>query len=260
MSASSMRWERFRERGSVAGSFLCCSARCSMFFSPWLGTTLLLTALVIHVVSHYDAKPVSARHFNKALECEKDGDYEGAVRELTQSLEKRPSNTLALAKLIAVLMDCLRDYERALPFTDAFISAAPDPALESLPPDPLLGSVFKANCLFELRRFDEVITLIQRSDAETWASPSVTEHLQLLLGRAFFENGSYEVAAEQLLKGPVRSRKRGDETVVEFRYWLGLAYLKSGEKRKAKTQLAKVYAADSDFRDIAEYAEEAGLV
>ena len=231
-----------------------------MFFSPWLGTMLLLLALIIHVASRYDPKPVSARHFNKALELEKGGDYEAAVKELNQSLETRPSNLLSLAKLITVLMDRVKDFERALPFTDAFIAAAPYPTLESLPPDPLLGTVFKTNCLFELGRFDDVITLIQRSDIETLASPDVVEHLQLLLGRAFFENGSYEVAAEQLLKGPVRSRKRDDDTVMEFRYWLGLAYLKSGEKRKAKTQLAKVYAADTDFRDIAEYAEEAGLV
>jgi tetratricopeptide (TPR) repeat protein len=215
-----------------------------------LGAFLLLAAIAVFGLSFTAQEPASARHFNRGLRLERANQYKEAATELILAVEKSPKNAPALMLLIQTLSDGLQDYDRALLYSDALVNAFPE---------SLAGVASKAACLFDADRFDEVIRLLQVSDFEERGDEGATEYLHLLLGRAFFESGSYQVAAEQLAKGPVRSRKRDDDVVQEFRYWLGVAYLKAGQKRKARTQLAKVYAKDVNFRDVGAYAAEVGL-
>ena len=73
------------------------------------------------------------------------------------------------------------------------------------------------------------------------------------------EKGQYDVAIEYFKQGPVLKRKL-DEDAILAKYWLGIAYLKAGDKRRAKTQLAAVYAENPGYEEIKKYAIEAGAI
>jgi hypothetical protein len=47
-----------------------------------------------------------------------------------------------------------------------------------------------------------------------------------------------------------------DEAILAFRYYLGLAYKRTGQNRKALTQLRKVYAEDMRYMNVARELRE----
>jgi len=77
----------------------------------------------------------------------------------------------------------------------------------------------------------------------------------ILMGFLFLQLNRPELAVEVLEKGPVRTRKM-DESILAFRYHLGLAYKRTGRNRKALTQLRKVYAENMEFMEVAKELKE----
>lgn len=69
------------------------------------------------------------------------------------------------------------------------------------------------------------------------------------IGACFCSLKMYDLAIEKL--GPyIRSRKLNNIDHLEIAYFLGVACLRVGDKKRAKTWLNKVYAQDASFKDI----------
>lgn len=100
----------------------------------------------------------------------------------------------------------------------------------------------------KLKMNEEIINLLQNeySKEEKDARPS----LYAELADIFIETGKPEVALEVLLSGPTSKRKMTDE-LCAFRYSLGICYEILGKSKDAKKQFDKVYAYNSNYKDVA---------
>ena len=72
-----------------------------------------------------------------------------------------------------------------------------------------------------------------------------------IIGASYYQLGKYEIALELLLNGPVRKQNM-DETMLQFRYFLGLTYEALKQDKKAITQYNKILAYDETYEDVQE--------
>jgi tetratricopeptide (TPR) repeat protein len=71
----------------------------------------------------------------------------------------------------------------------------------------------------------------------------------LLLGKSFYELQEYEVAINTFKRAPLRKQKL-DDYLLDIHYHIGVAYQKLGKKTFALKHLNKVYAFDTEYRDV----------
>lgn len=79
----------------------------------------------------------------------------------------------------------------------------------------------------------------------------VTLNVRLLQARAFAEQGLRDAALEAY-KDCLKSKKRDSSLLKEARYERALLYVDAGKKAQGRKELEKVYAEDSNFRDVRE--------
>lgn len=72
-----------------------------------------------------------------------------------------------------------------------------------------------------------------------------------IIGASYYHLGKYEIALEVLLSGPVRKQNM-DETMLQFRYFLGLTYEALKQAKKATIQYNKILAYDETYEDVQE--------
>jgi tetratricopeptide (TPR) repeat protein len=229
--------------------------------STWIGWVILFALMgfaapacfavagLVFVASRWVQTPRLARQFNQARVLALQGQHVGAAQHLDRYVKGNARDLEAWRWFQDILWHQLGDQPSAL--------AAARRCYELAPADP------EIRCdliwlLLEQGHYSEVVQAVQA--AMPLADDPFGETLRLALGRALLEQGAIEPAIEQFKQGPVRSRTREDETLLAYRYWLGVAYLRVGNKRSAKTQLGKVYAQDIAYRDIEELATDLGLV
>jgi Tfp pilus assembly protein PilF len=206
------------------------------FVTTTLGQVLIAVGTVWFIATRFTKKHRAARYYNRALSAEKSAHHESAKNALTEAVALDPENVAARKLLALVCHDGLHEYPAAAEHAREAIRLDPQDALIQLA---------LADCLVEMRRYDEAIGILQKLTA-----PEIAEMVAVLLGRCFYEKGMYEPAITQFSRCQLTSRTRTDEILMEARYWIGLSYLKSGNPQKAKTQLSKVYACDINYRDI----------
>jgi Flp pilus assembly protein TadD len=183
--------------------------------------------------------------YNKALKQLKARDYRGAVENLSKTVAWKEQDIEARFLLALVLSEALDDPAATLPHAEILARAKPG--------DVKIGALL-VGCRFQLGQYDQVIATLQ--ELRDWFDLTGGEALHILLGRAFFEKGQWDVAVEVLRKLPVTSN-RTDWLVVDAQYWLGYAHLKAGRKEDAKRWLTKVYAQNIDHRDVQALLQEA---
>jgi tetratricopeptide (TPR) repeat protein len=252
---SEKRFKKGKTANSSASTTAASDAIDGVFQKQFTGTKLAVACVLIGLLfwpflivgigiaffCFLSSKLKSYRLFNRALGQYQQGNVEKATELLQESNDLNSGNHETIKLLIHILADEFGLHEKAVGYIQEFEKfAVLDPWL-----------IFtKARCLFQMKRYDEVVEIMQRR-----GDGDERESVAILLGRCFYEKGMFEVAEEQFLKCQIRSRTRTDELMLEARYWLGLTLLKLGKKARAKTQLSKVYAVDSGYRDMADYAD-----
>ncbi len=97
--------------------------------------------------------------------------------------------------------------------------------------------------LFRSQQYDEAIPLLQEAQGD----PRSRVPCQLMIGRAFFEKGSYSQAADALREAFEKYDLVGDETSKQMMYWLGRAYEADGKIDEAKAIYGKLLRQDYNY-------------
>jgi len=107
-------------------------------------------------------------------------------------------------------------------------------------------------CLSILKRHAEFINVIQKefSQEDKDRHPSI----YAMLAEAFLALGQNDAAREALLSGPVDKREMNGEMCL-YRYALGEFYQQTGEKENALKEFQKIYAYDTNFREVGKKIE-----
>ncbi|MGE5506865.1 MAG: tetratricopeptide repeat protein [Chitinophagales bacterium] len=169
-------------------------------------------------------------------------EVDRAIGILEEAQPLVPGRVSTLRTLTFALND-KKEYATAVIYAEKWLTLEDTPDVRAV-----LGEIYAG--AYDL---DRAIPMLQSA-----AGTVAEEQRIILLGRCFMEKGQLDLAIETLKQGPVNKRKM-DPQVIEAKYWLGVAYLKAGQKAKAKTQLAKVYAEDVNYKEIKQLAAEVGL-
>jgi tetratricopeptide (TPR) repeat protein len=111
------------------------------------------------------------------------------------------------------------------------------------PTDPRLKYRF-GRALFEGGEYDEAIPVLQAAAAD----PRSYNECQLMIGRAFYENGSPAEAAE-VLREALDAYEMTDDHSKELLYWLARSYQDAGKEEEARTAFGKLLRQDYNYRD-----------
>lgn len=219
-----------------------------LFSNPIVGVPLL--ALSGYFLYRHFQKPSykSMAHYNSAAKLLEKNQYDGAIELLKQAVEIDSSHQGAKFLLGLTYHDKKEDYQNAIDYAQMFLDSQEGSEL-----DIMASKFIIADSYFHLKEYDKTITILQ--GVKEGPTEEVEYERLLLIGRSFFEREEYELAIEQFKKGPILKRNITPH-LLEFKYWLGLSYLKSGDKVKAKTQLNKVYTEDINYKDIQYYMNE----
>jgi tetratricopeptide (TPR) repeat protein len=109
-----------------------------------------------------------------------------------------------------------------------------------------------AELLAEVEAWDELAELTAGTKNEDDATLATC----VLQARALEHQGPDEAALE-VYRDALRSKKRSDELLKRARYGRGRLYLKLGKRAQGRKDLARVYADDPGFENVAELLQDA---
>lgn len=87
---------------------------------------------------------------------------------------------------------------------------------------------------------------------KTISEDDVTLETLIYYGRALQEKGLHDAAISSLTKTLRRKKNRNPELLHEARYWRAISYKNVGKASQANKEFQTLYAADPDFRDVAQ--------
>lgn len=181
----------------------------------------------------------SAREYNDlGLEAGRQGDLEAAMSYYQQAVAADPNMDIAWSNLAGVYQN-LGDFGQAEQAYKEAIRIDPDWSYHYVQLGWLYFDAEQAHQAMSMAK-----TALQKYDKNPWAY-DLQGYLQLLQGKATEAVKSYEKAVQVAFKG--------DGFIPLYHFFLGQAYLKTGQKDKAKAQFKKALGLRSDYWE----AEEA---
>jgi len=205
-----------------------------LFNQLWGGIFLLLVILIF--LPHFQV----ARRFKKANRDWNTGRYTEAARHLEEVRRKRPG-LKGLDYLLGFVWQQAGDLGKAATCYEKHLQQQAEDH----------RARFNLAVCYADDHPGDALALLQSLPLEHKQELPVI----ILMGRLFLQLNRSELAVEVLEKGPVAARKM-DEAILAFRYYLGLAYKRTGQNRKALTQLRKVYAEDMRYMNVARELRE----
>ncbi|TYQ18265.1 UNVERIFIED_CONTAM: anaphase-promoting complex subunit 3 [Acetivibrio alkalicellulosi] len=215
-----------------------------------LGNIIFIVPCIIFSFLYYkslkDSENNSNKLFNKALTFYINGNFTAALPLLQKSVEYFDSNINAHL-LLALVYYNKEQFKQSIHHIDKYCGGSIASAMVNF---------IKSESLFEINEYNQAIKILQsfKFNNEEHDIKRIT-----LMGKSFFFSGKFDIAIEQFKKAPI-GRRNLTEDILECKYWLGVAYYNIDDKKKAKTQLAKVYSEDVNYRKIEKYAKELGLL
>ena len=193
----------------------------------------------------YTQKAKADRLVNKAIEAYNIKKYQAAVDRLREALTFKEDDMEAVLYLAVILYLHLEDYKKAL---EAF----------TVLPHEMLNEDMKlaiADCYHETGQVDQSLEILQSFKFED------DEDMErcTLLARNHMKKGNYELA-EMVFKETVGRKRKMTPYLMDAKYWMGVMYLRVGDRENAKKHLTKVYLEDGDYENIAINMEELGLL
>ncbi len=151
--------------------------------------------------------------------------------------------------LRGVLLGLVEVYQRQERWEDAIACLE---RLRRLEPDDVVVKLSLAELLLDARPGDrnacrKVVRLAENIENET----SVHATLLLYKARALYGLGLYEAARDVLTQALRRKKDRSDELLRALRYERARVYEELGQRKRARSELEKLYAESPDYEDVA---------
>lgn len=214
----------------ISGIILC-------FKNLYSGIALIAISVIIFIFYKRNPKNISATYFNLALDYINKGDMGNAKEMLSKAVEINPENSIAYVLLSSI-------YYKEENYKDTIDNLLKSNVLDvaNSKYNYLVGA-----CYFNIEDYENSIKYL---NAVKFEENNLMKYVRdVLLAKAYILNDQYKQAIKvfnRLLN--VKDELKGN--LIEFNYFLGLAYLKSGEKDKARIELEKVYKEDREYREI----------
>lgn len=212
-----------------------------LFTVPLLGIAILFGSLIISVTNS-NAKAI--RLHKRANGYVKKGNYNEAAQQLEKVLQLKPSLNVTKLHLAKLYLE-IEDYQKAIQWFEDYLEKDNNE----------IARFNLALCYSEIGQKEKALDVLQSLSSvykkDLWYI--------IALAKLFIDMSKPNLALEILETGPIR--KQGiDDQIMVFRYLLGITYMKLGEKKKAITQLQKVYVYNRNFQDVTNLLNELGAL
>lgn len=207
---------------------------------PFLAFVNLIYSICVIANKYNSAEKVAVKRIlDEGLKYYRDSNTDKTIEYMNLVSEIAPNKTNYCKNIIFRLYKKQGEWQTALDFiTEQNIPVEKDDLKE----------------LYQkLNMHDDVIHILQNeySKEEKDARPT----LYADLAEAFISLNKPDIALEALLNGPTAKRKMTDE-LCAFRYALGLCYELLGKPKDAKKHFDKVYAYNSNYKEVARKIKE----
>jgi tetratricopeptide (TPR) repeat protein len=214
----------------ISGIILC-------FKNLYSGIALIAISIIIFLIYKRSNKNISATYFNLALDYINKDKMEDAKDMLGKAVQVNPENSLAYVLLSSI-------YYKEDNYKDTIDNLLKSNVLK-VPHSKY--NYLVGVCYFKIEDYKNSIKYLNTVKYE---DENIMKYVRdVLLAKAYCLNEDYKQALKvfnRILY--IQDDLKGN--LIEFNYFLGLTYLKLGEKDKANVELTKVYKEDSNYRDI----------
>lgn len=208
---------------------------------PPLGFVMLVGIGIYYYTRNKSPKYQAEKRIKDAEKLIVSGSFEEAEKLLREAIALDVTIP-RLNFLMGVVLNNQGKHTEAIAYLEKHLLSAPG--------DEQVFIAF-ANCFYETKKYDKVISLIQS------ASINWEENLKLiqLLGMSFSAKGHHDMAIDVFKKAPLRKRNL-DQDLIELHYNLGLTYENADDPKNALKHYKKVYAYDMGYKDVKEKVEK----
>ena len=214
----------------ISGIILC-------FKNLYGGITLIAISVIIFILYKRSPSNISATFFNLGLDCIGKNEMEKAKEALNESIKYNKKNKTAF-----ILLSSIYYKEENYKETIDNILKSKVLEVENSKYNYLVGS-----CYFNINDYENCIKYLRSVKYED--NDPIKYVRDALMAKAYCLKEEYN----QAFKIFNRIANIADEfkgNLIEFNYFLGLTYLRVGEKDKASRELKKIYKEDSTYKDI----------
>jgi len=214
----------------ISGIILC-------FKNLYGGIALIIISVIIFIIYKRNPKNISATYFNLALDSINKNEIEKAKAALYEAVKIDSENKIAYVLLSSI-------YYKEGNYKDTIDNLLKSNVLEvqNSKYNYLVGA-----CYFNIEDYEHSIKYL---NSVKYEDNDLMKHVRdVLLAKAYCLNEQYKQALKIFNRAlTVKDEFKGN--LIEFNYFLGLAYLKLEETDKAIKALEQVYSEDSEYRDI----------
>ena len=208
-----------------------------LFTIPPLGLILVIASFIALYFWNKSPKQKAKNMLNKARRLLDKNNFEESITMLNEAKKLDANNTIIDLVLGSALHDYGK-YEDAIKYLKNYLYSDPN---------SLGTTIVLANCLYKTKQYKEAIEILQKLPDEQEVDLQVIQ----LLGACFAALKQYDLAISVFKKAPLQKRNL-DEALKELHYNLGVIYEQSGDKNNALKHFKRVYAEDTNYRDVAE--------
>ena len=214
----------------ISGIILC-------FKNLYGGIALIIISVIIFIIYKRNPKNISATYFNLALDCINKDEIEKAKEALYEAVKIDSENKIAYVLLSSI-------YYKEGNYKDTIDNLLKSNVLEvqNSKYNYLVGA-----CYFNIEDYEHSIKYL---NSVKYEDNDLMKHVRdVLLAKAYCLNEQYKQALK-IFNRVLNIKDEFKGNLIEFNYFLGLAYLKLEETDKAIKALEQVYSEDSEYRDI----------
>jgi TolA-binding protein len=232
--------EELQSRSSIGCLVLFVGVIC-IFINIWLGLVIIIASFAT-LFTGSGSKVISL--YKNANNFAKQGNLSSAAKALEEALQLKPQLNEAKFQLANLYAE-MTDYQNALKWLQECLKIQNDEQIK----------FNMAICYSELGQKEKSLDILQSLSME------FKQELRYIIavGMLLLDMDKPELALKILETGPTRKRNMDDQIMI-FRYLLGLTYKKLGNKKKAITQLQKVYVYNRNYEDTSSLLTELGAL
>lgn len=172
----------------------------------------------------------------KAIKLKDGGQYKDAILLLSEAMVMSPGD-IRIENLIGEALYLDGQYSNALPYLQNIVNSDNS---------DFANSYSLAYTFAQLKDYDNAIPILQRLLEMDEQNLTVIK----LLGLCFTAKQQFDIAIEVYKKAPLLKRNLDDD-LLSIHYQLAITSEQAGDKKSALKHFKRVYAHDSNYKDIA---------
>lgn len=207
---------------------------------PPVGFPLVIIGGTVYYLWLKKPKQQANQKLQKARKFFNQQNYEEAINLLTEAHELDNSN-YDVIRLLGASLHNSEKFDESIRYLEIFLEKYP------LEADLRLNL---ANCLYRTGKYGDAIGILQKLPEDCDQNLKVIQ----LIGACFAAEKKYDLAINVFKKAPLLKHNL-DKDLMEVHYNLAILYEESGDKMNALKHFKKVYAQDSEYRDVTKKME-----